>query len=481
MASGIRWGLIDQIVQVVVRFASTVVLARLLVPKDFGVIGLALVVVNLALVFSGLSLGAAIVQLKELRPAHVTTAFTASALFGGALAGGVAAASIPAAAFFHQPRLHTLLPAISVTFVLRGLELTPNDVLLRRTRFRSYYLSSTIATVASASAGVALAVGGAGVWALAVMMIVDSGVACALAWVFALRERVWRPSLGLDAAAFRELFGFSGFVLGSELVSYGRGNGDNFVIGRVLGAKALGYYDLAYRMMLLPVDRFGEVVSVSVYPVMASLRDDLEEVWHRYRDALRLVSVVCFPVTIGIAMVAPLAVPPLLGRQWTGAVGALQVLALSGPLLGMNRLTSTLVRAVGRPNWGMWLNVVGLIVYVPGFLVGVHFGIKGVAVAFGAATVAMVPVELAMVGRALRRHWWDVIVSVCPIALATAVMVGAVEALLHLLPPTMSDGVTLAWVVGGGVVAYLGALSAAMPELVADGLRIAGRRRGAAR
>src|SRR5256885_2285719 len=141
MASGIRWGLIDQFVQVVVRFGSTLVLARLLRPGDFGLLGLAAVVVELALVFSGLSLGAAIVQRSELTAGHVRTAFTASAVFGVVLAAGVAASSVPAATFFHAPRLRSILPALAVTFVLRGLELTPNDLLIRNLRFRSYYIS----------------------------------------------------------------------------------------------------------------------------------------------------------------------------------------------------------------------------------------------------------------------------------------------------------------------------------------------------
>ena len=77
--------------------------------------------------------------------------------------------------------------------------------------------------------------------------------------------RVWRPRLGFDPAAFGELVGFSGFVLGSQLVSFARGNGDNLLIGRVLGTKALGYYDFAYKVLLVPVDRFGDIVSISAY------------------------------------------------------------------------------------------------------------------------------------------------------------------------------------------------------------------------
>src|SRR5439155_420086 len=161
VSHGVRWGVIDQTVQVVVRLGATVVLARLVAPEAFGLIGLALVVVNFALVLSGLGLGPALVQKRDLTPHHVTTAFTTTAAF---------------------------------------------------------------------------------------------------AWGFAMAEKVWRPTVGFDRGAFRDLIGFSAFVTGSKLVAYGQGNGDNLVIGRVLGTAALGYYALAYRIMLLPLQRFGEVV-----------------------------------------------------------------------------------------------------------------------------------------------------------------------------------------------------------------------------
>lgn len=474
VGAGIRWGLIDQTAQVVVRLGTSIALARLIAPRDFGVFGFALVVLNFGLLLSGLGLGSALVQRRELTSKHVTTAFTASAVFGCVLAGVIAASSIPASSFFREPRLRTLLPLLGLTFVMRGFELTPNDMLTRSMRFRSYYISSTIATVVSSVVGLVIGAAGGGVYALVVMMITESTLACILAWVFALRERVWRPSFGFDRRSFRDLAGFSAYVTASGLVSFGNGNGDNLVVGRVLGATDLGYYALAYRVMLLPLQRFGEVVAASAYPALAAVQHEIDRLRVGYIEAMRYVTAVCFPVTIGVAVTAPVAVPLVLGEKWRPAVVPLQILALSGPLLSISHLTSTLARSIGKANWSFWFDCAGLAVYVPAFVLGVRFGLRGVAGAFGVATCVMTGPGLAIVSRALRTRPGAVVSPIAPIAFATAAMAAAAASCLVLLEPLSAAG-ALAAAVLSGVGVYVAVLTWRAPDLVETARRLVGR------
>lgn len=468
VGAGIRWGVIDQGVQVFVRLGTNIVLARLIAPRDFGVVGLAVVVVNFALVLSGLGLGSALIQRRDLTSRHVTTAFTTSAAFGFLLAAAVASASFPAAAFFREDSLRTLLPVLAITFVFRGFELIPNDVLLRGLHFRSYYLSSTIATIAASVLALGCGVAGLGVWALVVMMFSESLLAAILAWVFAIQAGVWRPSLGFDRRSFRDLIGLSSYVTASQLVAYGNNNGDNLIVGRALGATALGYYGFAYRLMILPLQRFGGIISQSAFPAMARVQDDPERLRSGYITATRYVAAVCFPITMGIAVTAPLAVPVVLGGQWRPAVPALQILALSGPLLSLNRLTDALFRAIGKANWNFWLNLASLIVHIVAFLIGVRDGIRGVAVAFVVSTVAMIVPALWMAARALRAPWWFLARPVAPIAGATAVMTAAAVVVVRLVPPSTPGVVELALVAAAGGVAYAVPLLLLAPGLLSE-------------
>lgn len=479
VGAGIRWGVIDQGAQVVLRLATNILLARILVPRDFGVVALAVVVVNFAVILSGLGLGSALIQRRELTERHVTTAFTTSAAFGVLLAGAVAIGAWPAAVFFREDALRGLLPALGLTFVFRGIEVTPNDVLVRELRFREYYLSSTIATTVSCAVGVAAALLGAGVWSLVWMMCSESALAAALAWVFAIRAGVWRPAVGFDRRCFRDLIGFSSYVTGSQLVSYGNNNGDNLIIGRVLGATALGYYGFAYRLMILPLQRFGGIVSQSAFPALANVQDDVEQLRSGYVTATRYVAAVCFPITVGIAVAAPLAVPVLLGDRWRPSVPVLQILALSGPMLSLNRLTDALFRAIGRANWNFWLNTGSLAIHVAAFLIGVRSGIRGVAVAFVFATFAMIVPALLLAARTLRSPWTFLVRPVAPIAAATVLMAMVVLALVTALERTsLAPVVALALVVLAGAAAYLGPLFRLAPDLgtmVARAFRRRGR------
>lgn len=468
VGAGIRWGVIDQGVQVVVRLGANIVLARLIAPRDFGVVGLAVVVVNFALVLSGLGLGSALIQRRDLTPRHVTTAFTTSAAFGFVLAAAVAGAAFPAAAFFHEESLRTLLPVLAITFVFRGFELIPNDILLRGLRFRSYYLSSTIATIAASVLALVCGFAGLGVWALVVMMFSESLLAAILAWVFAIKAGVWRPSIGFDRRSFQDLVGLSSYVTASQLVAYGNNNGDNLIVGRALGATALGYYAFAYRLMILPLQRFGGIISQSAFPALATVQDDPERLRSGYVTATRYVAAVCFPITMGIAVAAPLAVPVVLGEQWRPAIPTLQVLALSGPLLSLNRLTDALFRAIGKANWNFWLNLASLVVHVAAFLIGVREGILGVAVAFVVSTVAMIIPGLLMAARALRAPWTFLARPVAPIAAATIVMTGAAVAVLQVVPPSVPGTVELALVTVAGGAAYALPLAALAPGLLGE-------------
>ncbi|GAC1587877.1 MAG: lipopolysaccharide biosynthesis protein [Acidimicrobiales bacterium] len=464
LADGIRWGLVDQGVQVAVRFATTVVLARLVLPEEFGLFGLVMIVTGLAQVLSGLGLGPALIQRRDITERHVVTAFTVSSGFGLMLTAVVAAAGWPASVYFHQPRLLLLIVAMSCTFVLRGLELIPNDLLLRKMRFRSYYLSSTIATVASSGLAIGAAVHGAGVWAFVIMAIAESFAATFIGWAFAIKDRVWSPRLGYNREAMRELSRFSAFLTADRLVGFGTGNADNIVVGRVLGASALGYYSLAYRVVLLPLQRFGEVVASSTYPALSAVQDDVERLRTGYADATQLISAVCFPLTIGFAVTAPISVPLVLGHRWVPAVATVQILALSGPVLSVNRLSGVLARAVGRVSWSLWSNVAGLAIYLPAFLIGAQHGITGVAVGFTIATTLTVIPEIWVAAKVLHQGWLEVLNPAVPVAVATAAM-ALVSSLALLLRPSLGGAVSLAVAACVGAIVYTGALRALAPSL----------------
>lgn len=458
MAAGVRWGAIDQVVQVIVRFGVTLVMARLLEPSDFGLFALAMVVGNLAGLIVGLGMSDAIIQRRDLAPGHVTTAFTISAASGVGLAALIAGGSHVLADVLGDADVAPVLMALSLMMVFAGIERTPNDMLVRSLLIREYYISSTIATAVSAVVGLAVAAAGGGVWALVAMALAEAVMATALAWVFALHAGVWRPGLGFDRERARSLAGFGAIVTGGRVAGYGQSNFDNFVVGRVLGATPLGYYSLAYRTVLLPIVKVSEMIGSTAFAAFVGVQDDLVRLRRGVRQANCYVAIVCLPATVGLSVSASMLVPVALGDRWRPAIHVVELLALGGPAFSFARLENSLYKALGRPSIGLAMSAVQLVVSVPAYLIGSHWGVGGVAAAVVIAAYATLPGVFVVRSRLLEQRLRDQIVPLAPIVVATAAMAGAALVVRLLVIDRTSTWIALLATVATGVVVYGGAM-----------------------
>jgi PST family polysaccharide transporter len=467
-ASGVRWGGFDQTIQVGVRFLAMVGLAHFVLPRDFGLMGMVWIVVNLLAVVTGLGFSEALVQRHELRAEHIRVAFTASALAGFALCGLTVALAWPTARIFDAPDLVPLLLAMSTIFVLTGVEQTPNDLLVRSLRFREYYLSSTIASVAGACVGFGLAIAGAGVWALVAMAITEAVVATVLGWLLAIRAKIWRPAIGWDRAAFRNLFGFGAYVTGGGILDYVQTNGDNAIVGGVLGATSLGYYGLAFRTMVMPIAKVTRVIRATAFPVFSKVQDDPRRLRVAFLHANVYVALVAFPATIGIAVTAPLFVPIVFGDEWSPAVRAFQLLALAGPVVCIVQLDSALFRAVGRPQWPLWVTLIIMPIYFAALLIGVQHGIDGVALAVLVTSLVGLALQLILRGRVLGVSVVEQLRPFAPVVVATLVMAAAAVGARFGLEGMAGRVATLAATVGVGIITYAGAIRLLAPKLLQD-------------
>lgn len=476
VASGVRWGTFDQVTQTAVRLGAAVALTRLLDPVDFGLMSLAGVVLGLARAITGLGLGEALVQHKDLQPRHVSTAFVTSMLGGLVLAAAVGLSAGPAARFFSQTQLWPVLVVLSATVLIQGLERTPNDLLARALSFRRFYLSSTIAAGAGAIVGIAVAAADQGVWALVAMALSEAIVAAGLGWFFAIRTGIWRPSVRFEWRTLRELSGFSSFVTADRALGFALDNGDNLLIGRMLGTAALGYYSLAYRVILVPMQRVAKVITTSAFPALTRVQADPERLRDGFLQANRYVALTCMPIMIGTAVTADTLVPVLFGEPWRPASTSLQLLALSGPALLVTVLSGSLYRAVGRPELGLLRTAVSVGVYLPAFLIGSAFGINGVAAGLAIASYLVLPLDLRLSARAVNVRVSRLLINVAPAAVTTLLMAVVATGIGIALRGT-GDALRLAAMITGGAVAYgagaLLLLGATLKEALRD---LTGRR-----
>ena len=475
-SAGLRWGAFNQGTQQVVRLAVQIVLTKLLAPSDFGAMALALVVINVGTLIGALGFAQALVQRHQITRRHVAVAFTTSGLVGLALMALVFAGAGTFASWFSEPELGPLLRVLSVMFLLRGFEGVPNSMLVRRLFIRDFVLSSTIATVAGAAVGVAMAVVGAGLWSLAGMAVTESFVATGLAWAFATRAGVWRPQLSLHFATLRDLLGFSAAASGTRMLIVAQGSIDSIVVGRQLGTDALGQYSLGYRFLFLPLDRLLDAIGGVLEPVLATLQDEKARFQATLMRVERYVCAVYVPLTLGTAVVAHDLVEVVFGAAWLPAVPALQILSLNGLRLALVRLHAYACEARGHPRAGLVVIGAQVALGAPASIIAARYGIVWVAVAFTVTGWLVVPLSFIFLQRITGLGVVRQFVGLRGILMASGLMIAAVIAVQRTLGPVASQGAVLVTGVLTGVAVYLAAMVVVDRSLLTSALRDISRR-----
>ncbi|MGB9180385.1 MAG: lipopolysaccharide biosynthesis protein [Pyrinomonadaceae bacterium] len=374
VTSGVSWLAVAQVAQRASSLVITAILARHLSPEDFGLIALAVLVINFITYFQEMGLTSALVQRAELNDDHLDSAFWINigaglilALVGGAL-------SRPVSLIFNEPRIAPVIVVMMIALPVNGLGWTSYSLLQRRLEFRTVALIEWVSSLASGLIGVGLALGGAGVWALVAQNLSMS--------VFMAGGRFmgakWYPRLRFNMQRARELFSFSLSAFGYGAVHHGIRNIDKVLIVRVLGAEALGYYTLAYNLVLLPSLTICGIVERVMFPALASVQSDLARFRRVYVRLARTVALATFPLIIGLGATAPLFVKTVYGEKWGPVVPVLQILIIMGLFEGIN-ITSRIFWSLGRPQLIFWLATLSLIVLTLGFAIGVQWGLAGVA------------------------------------------------------------------------------------------------------
>lgn len=420
--SGVSWTATSQAVTQMSIFLVTIVLARLLVPEDFGVIGMANIYVGLVAMLGEIGLGAALIHRAEASLDELSTVFWASVVVGAALTAASIACAPLAASFFRDPQVGAVIRALSITFVLSALGSVHKVLLNKRLDFRRLARVEIGSVVAYGLVAVATAAGGMGVWSLVAGYAVRAVVEAVLLWAV----EPWRPGFAFDRVAFRSLFSFGANVWGFNFVNYARENVDYFVVGRVLGAGSLGLYTFSYNLANLPRKQLGAVVGRVAFPAFARVQDDDPLLCRAYVKIVRCVSLVAFPLLAGLALVAPLFVPVVYGQKWVAAVVPLQLLCGAGALYSLGSTVGSLYLAKGRPDLQLKVGLGAFALLGLAVGLGVRWGIAGVAAGVLAYTLTSLLAGQAFANGLIGLRMREYVRALVPACAGCAVMAVAV-------------------------------------------------------
>lgn len=408
------------------QMGSTMILARVLTPEDFGLIAMVSAAIGFLTMFGDGGLSMATVHRKTVTHEQISVLFWVNVLLGVILFGIVGIASPVIAWFYGDPRLVWIALALSSTFIFYGLTVQHQALLNRKMGFSALAFIDIFSKALGVVVGVALALVGCGYWALVAMTICSAIVNC----IFIVIVSGWWPGLPRRGTGVRPMLRFGGGVMGFAIFNYLIRNSDNAIIGAALGSKSLGIYSKAYGLLLLPINQINAPLTRVAVPVLSRLRDEPERFRRYYLSAISVLAFVSMPIVAFLFSDTKHFVLTVLGPQWLDSVPVFMYLAPAAFLGALNVAPGWLCVSLGSIRKQFIWAMVSAPILVFAYLIGVQFGIGGVAIAFSLSWSGLYLIFLAYACHNSPVRLSDIAWAVGPTALS-AILASAVVFLLN--------------------------------------------------
>jgi len=340
------WVFALRIVDRLFKLVRTIVLARLLAPKDFGLFGIALLAMSALETFSQTGFQQALIQTKrDIRP-YLDTTWTVQAIRGAALALILFGIGPYVAAFFGEPAAATLLRVLGLSMLFQGFANIGVVYFQKELEFHKQFVYQLSGTLVDLVVAITAALLLRSAWALIFGLLAANFVRMVVSYLI----HPYRPRLRLEGAKAKELYGFGRWVLGSSMLVFLLTQGDDALVGKLLGATALAFYQMAYRISNMPATEYSHLIATVTFPAYSKLQDNLLKSKEAYLKALQLTAFLSIPIAGMIFVLAPEFTKIFLGEKWLPMVPAMQVLALYGGLRAIGATTGVVFMALGKPD-----------------------------------------------------------------------------------------------------------------------------------
>jgi len=437
------------------QFVTLAVLARLLSPSDFGLMGMIMVVIGLAQAFADMGISNAIIHRQDATRNQLSSLYWLN-IIAGIIVFSVVCASAPLiVGFYHEPRLLKLLYLTAVIFLIIPFGQQFQILLQKDLRFERLAKIEIVASIANSAVAILLAFAGFGVYALIWGQLASTSTRVLM--LFSVGWRNWKPGFHFSKRDLKGYLSFGLYQMGEKTVNYLNSNIDYILIGSMFGTKSLGYYTLAYNLIIRPSSLINPVITKVAFPVFSRMQNETNRLKRGYLKVLQLLSTVNFPMMAGLAVIAPIAVPMIFGEQWLSSIILIQILTIVGALRSIGNPVGSLLLSKGRADLGFKWNLALTIIQIPGLYLGAKLGgTVGVAISFAAlqcfyAIFNYLVLIRILLGPCLREY----IGSMWHALWMSAVMAVAVFA-VGLFTQTVPHQVTLIIQVLCGVAVYVG-------------------------
>lgn len=411
----------SQAVVALCQIVSVIVLSRLLTPSDFGIVAMSWPVIGLLSIFQDFGLTQATVQRPGITREDVNFLFWLNVGISGVVALAIFATAPLAAAFYSEPKIAALLMAMSCLVLIQGLGAQHTALLNRRMRFPALSAMEVTGALGGLATSVTWALLSPSYWALFGGSLVTVLLPVIIAWTLS----GWRPGLPHRAEGARALVNFGAGLTGFNLSNFVARNADNVLIGRFLGGAPLGLYDRAYKLMLMPLRQATNPLARVMVPTLSRLSDDPARYRQAYLTVVPLLLIALVPGIAALIIVAPTFIPFLLGPEWQESALIFSALGFAGLLQPLNNPAGWLFISQGRSRDFMIWGVVTAATSVAAFVIGLPYGVYGVAVCYTISEYLRTPFLWWFIGRRGSVRVKDMIAAAGPTLVGGHLAIGA--------------------------------------------------------
>jgi len=386
------------------RVGSLMVLARLLEPEDFGLVGMVTAATGVLSLFKDFGLSTVTVQRATITDEQISTLFWLNMLVG-AILGAISLAIAPViAAFYNEPRLFWVTVAFSAGFLFNAASVQHSALLQRQMRFTAISAIEILSLLVSITVGISMAVGGFGYWALVGMTVTLPTVSAVCVWL----TTMWIPGFPRREVGIRSMIRFSGAVTLNGLITYMAYNVDKVLLGRFWGAAALGIYGRAYQLINIPTDNLNSAIGGVAFSALSRLQDDPNRLKNYFLKGYSLAVALTLPITIACATFANDIILIILGPKWKDTVIIFRLLAPTILVFALINPLGWLLFSIGMVGRSLKIALVLAFLVISAFSMGLPYGPSGVAFAFSAMMLLWVVPHIAWCVHGTMISFWDV-------------------------------------------------------------------------
>ncbi len=417
-AKGIGWSFADTLSSTGILAIVNIVLARILSPSEFGIVGMTAFFITLSTSLTDGGFSGALIRKKNVDQNDFNTVFYTQLLISILLYLILFFTAPYIAVFFKTPILSSVIRILSLSIIISAFTAVQKVILFRKIDFKTQTIVSLVSSLTCGTVGIVMALKGYGVWSLVVLQLSRMFVSSLMFWILSS----WKPSFSFSVRSFKEMFSFGGKLLATSLISNFWNEATSVIIGRFYNTTQLGYYSRADKFRNMVTSAVGMVMQRVSYPVLSTIQDERERQRRAFAKLMKTTVLITFTSVLGLAAISKSLIWVLIGEKWMPAVPYLQILSISGLFIPTLYIFSSLFSATGRSDYNLKTEIYKILLLVGPILLGCFYSIDLMLWGMVGAYLLSYLIQAYYVSKLMNYTLWQQVRDLCPFLLIAIIM-----------------------------------------------------------